>query len=187
VALRCATGLAAATVALAAVTAVAPAAVTAAITAVVATITVALAIATTTITVALVVVAFAAITSAVVTAAAAVVLVVTVATAPLLGGVHLIRGDPDSSDPPSSARSMERQYTQTMVDSPMESSESPNDARGEAGAGDRSNLEEASSEYSESSKSSEGGLRARLRLLPAWRGKPLPLLPISIVSWKGRE
>ena len=49
--------------------------------------------------------------ASVVAAAAAVALVVTVAAAPLLGGVGgvcLIRGDPDSSDPPSSARSMKR-------------------------------------------------------------------------------
>jgi hypothetical protein len=46
----------------------------------------------------------------------------------------------------------------------MESSESLDDAVGEAGAGDRSYSEEASSEYSKSLKSSEGGLGARLRL-----------------------
>jgi hypothetical protein len=68
-----------------------------------------------------------------------------------------------------------------------ESSESSNDAEGEAGAGDRSDSEEASSEYSESLKSSKGGLGARLRLPPAWRGKPLPLLPLPMVGWRRRE
>jgi hypothetical protein len=39
----------------------------------------------------------------------------------------------------------------------MESSKSSDDAGGEAGAGERSDSEEASSEYFESPKSSEGG------------------------------
>jgi hypothetical protein len=50
----------------------------------------------------------------------------------------------------------------------MESSESSDDATGEVGAGDRSYSEEASSKYSESLKSSEGGLGACLRLPSAW-------------------
>jgi hypothetical protein len=41
----------------------------------------------------------------------------------------------------------------------MESSESLDDATGDAGAGDLSYSEETSSEYSESPKSSEGGLK----------------------------
>jgi hypothetical protein len=145
-----ATGLAAAivvlvTVALAAVT-VAPAAVTVSAAAVI----IALAI------VAFVVVARAPVAIAIaVVALAAVALTVTIAAAPLLegiGGVHLFRGDEvdssDSSDPPSPAHSMERQYARAALDSPMESSESSDDAVGEAGAGDRSYSEEASSEYS---------------------------------------
>jgi hypothetical protein len=79
---------------------------------------------------------------------------------------------------------MEHQYAQATMDSPMESFESSNDAGGEAGAGDQSYSEEAFSEYSESPKSSEGGLEARLRLPSTRRGKPLPL---PIVGWKGRE
>jgi hypothetical protein len=69
----------------------------------------------------------------------------------------------------------------------MESSESSDDAGGEAEADDRSDSEEPSSEYSESPKSSEGGLGARLRLPPARRGKPLPLLPLPMVGWRRRE
>jgi hypothetical protein len=46
----------------------------------------------------------------------------------------------------------------------MESSESTDDATGDVGAGDRPYLEEASSEYSESPKSSEGGLGGALAL-----------------------
>jgi hypothetical protein len=64
----------------------------------------------------------------------------------------------------------------------MESSESSDDARGEVGAGKRSDSEEASSEYSESSKSSEGGLGARLLLPSARRGQPRPLLPLPMVG-----
>jgi hypothetical protein len=79
---------------------------------------------------------------------------------------------------------MERQYAQATVDSPMESSKSSDDAIGEAGAGDRSYSEEASSEYSELPKSSEGGLGARLRLPSVRRGKPLPLLPLPMVVWR---
>jgi hypothetical protein len=67
----------------------------------------------------------------------------------------------------------------------MESSESSDDVGGEARASDRSDLEEASSEYSESLKSSEGGLEARLRFPPARRGKPLPLLPCPSSVGKG--
>jgi hypothetical protein len=62
----------------------------------------------------------------------------------------------------------------------MESSESSEDAMGDAGAGERSYSEETSSEYSESPKSSEGGLGGgggRLRFLSArWR----PLLPFLL-------
>jgi hypothetical protein len=82
---------------------------------------------------------------------------------------------------------MERQYAQTAVESPMESSESSDDAGGEVGAGERSDSEDASSEYSESPKSSEGGLGARLRLLSARRGQPRPLLPLPMVGWRKRE
>jgi hypothetical protein len=53
----------------------------------------------------------------------------------------------------------------------MESSESLVDAR-EAGASERPDSEDASSEYFESPKTSEGGLGAHLRLLSARRGKP---------------
>jgi hypothetical protein len=45
----------------------------------------------------------------------------------------------------------------------MESYESSDDATGEAGVGDQSYSEEASSEYSDSTKSSEGGLGALLK------------------------
>jgi hypothetical protein len=44
------------------------------------------------------------------------------------------------------------------VDNPMESSESSDDATGDAGAGERSYSEETSSEYSESPKSFEEDL-----------------------------
>jgi hypothetical protein len=73
-----------------------------------------------------------------------------------------------------------------VVDSPMESSESSDDTRGEAGAGERSDSEEASFEYSESPKSSEGGLGARLCLPSVRRGQPLPLLPLPH-GWLERE
>jgi hypothetical protein len=53
----------------------------------------------------------------------------------------------------------------------MESSESLVDAR-EAGASERPDSEDASSEYFESPKTFEGGLGAHLRLLSARRGKP---------------
>jgi hypothetical protein len=43
---------------------------------------------------------------------------------------------PDSSDPPSPSHSMERQYARATVESPMESSESSDDAEAEAGAGE---------------------------------------------------
>jgi hypothetical protein len=66
----------------------------------------------------------------------------------------------------------------------MESSESSDDATGDAGAGDRSYSEEASSEYSGSPKSSEGGLGGRLRLPSARQGHPLPLLPLPMVMRK---
>jgi hypothetical protein len=59
----------------------------------------------------------------------------------------------------------------------MESSESSDDPTGDAGVGDRSYSEEASSEYSESPKSSKGGLGGRLSLPSMRRGQPLPLLP----------
>jgi hypothetical protein len=50
---------------------------------------------------------------------------------------------------------------------PWESSEPSDDTEGEAGAGEPSNSEEnSSSEYSESPKSSEGGVGSRLRLSP---------------------
>jgi hypothetical protein len=48
---------------------------------------------------------------------------------------------------------MERHYARVVDDSPMESSESSDDATGDAGAGDRSYSKEASSEYSKSPKS----------------------------------
>jgi hypothetical protein len=63
----------------------------------------------------------------------------------------------------------------------------PSVTTGYAGAGDRSYSEEASSEYSESPKSSEGGLGGRLRLPSACRGQPLPLLPLPMVWWKVRK
>jgi hypothetical protein len=60
----------------------------------------------------------------------------------------------------------------------MESSESSNDAMGDAGAGDRSYSEEASSEYSKSPKSSEGGLGGALALaIGATRPAFAPLTP----------
>ena len=90
----------------------------------------------------------------------------------------------ESSDPPSLARSMERHYARAVVDNPMESSESSDDATFDAGAGDRSYSEEASSEYSESPKSSEGVLGGHLRLSSARRGQPLPLLPLPMVVRK---
>jgi hypothetical protein len=68
----------------------------------------------------------------------------------------------------------------------MESSESSDDAGGEARAGERSDSKEASSEYSESPKSSEGGLGARLRLPLARRGQPRPL-PASTHGWLEKE
>jgi hypothetical protein len=52
---------------------------------------------------------------------------------------------------------------------------------GDAGASDRSYSKETSSKYSESPKSSEGGLGGRLRLPSARRGHPLPLLPLPMV------
>jgi hypothetical protein len=66
----------------------------------------------------------------------------------------------------------------------MESSESSDDATGDAGAGHRSYLEEASSDYSESPKSSEGGLGGHLRFPLAWRDHPLPLLPLPMIVQK---
>jgi hypothetical protein len=54
----------------------------------------------------------------------------------------------------------------------------------DTGASDRSYSKETSSEYSESPKSSEGGLGGRLRLLSARRGHPLPLLPLPMVVKK---
>jgi hypothetical protein len=60
---------------------------------------------------------------------------------------------------------------------PWESSESSDDAGGETGAGDPSDSEEnSSSEYSESPKSSDGGVGSRLRLLP-----------LPMVEMKGEE
>jgi hypothetical protein len=57
-------------------------------------------------------------------------------------------------------------YVQTSAAIPWESSESSDDAGGETGAGDPSDSEEnSSSEYSESPKSSDGGVGSRLRLL----------------------
>jgi hypothetical protein len=47
--------------------------------------------------------------------------------------------------------------------------------------------EETSSEYSESLKSSKGGLGVRLRLSPARRGEPRPLFPLPMVKWRRRE
>jgi hypothetical protein len=52
---------------------------------------------------------------------------------------------------------------------------------------DPSDLEETSFDYSESPKSSEGGLGARFRLSPARRGEPRPLLPLPMVGWRRRE
>jgi hypothetical protein len=69
----------------------------------------------------------------------------------------------------------------------MEWSESSDDATREAGVGDRSYSEEASSEYSESPKTSEGGHGACLCLASARRGQLLPLLPLPMVGWKGSE
>jgi hypothetical protein len=43
---------------------------------------------------------------------------------------------------------------------------------------------ETSSEYSESPKSSEGGLGGRFRLSPARRVEPRPLLPLPMVGWR---
>jgi hypothetical protein len=54
----------------------------------------------------------------------------------------------------------------------MESSESSDNVTGDAGAGDRSYLEDASSDYSESPKCSKGGLGVRLHLHR--RGKSNP-------------
>jgi hypothetical protein len=60
----------------------------------------------------------------------------------------------------------------------MESSESSDDATGEEGAGDRSYSEEASSEYYESPKSSEGRLGGALALaIGAARPAFAPLAP----------
>jgi hypothetical protein len=50
--------------------------------------------------------------------------------------------------------------------------------------GERSDSEDTSSE---SPKSSEGGLGARLRLLSPRRGHPQPLLPLPMVGWRRRE
>jgi hypothetical protein len=69
----------------------------------------------------------------------------------------------------------------------MESTESSDDAGGEARAGERSDSEDTSSEYSESPKSSEGGLGARLRLLSPRRGQPRSLLPLPMVVWRRIE
>jgi hypothetical protein len=66
----------------------------------------------------------------------------------------------------------------------MESSESSDDATGDAGAGDRSYSEETSSEYSDSPKSSEGGLRGRLCFPSAQQGHSLLLLPLPMVMKK---
>jgi hypothetical protein len=44
--------------------------------------------------------------------------------------------------------------------------------------------ETSSSEYSESPKSSEGGLGSRFRLSPVWRGEPRPPLPLPMVGWR---
>jgi hypothetical protein len=76
------------------------------------------------------------------------------------------------------------QYAQAAVDIPMESSDSSNDAMGDAGAGDLSYSEDASSEYSESPKSFEGRLEGRLRFPSARRGQLLPLLPLPMVVRK---
>jgi hypothetical protein len=79
---------------------------------------------------------------------------------------------------------MDHQYARAATDNPMESSESSDDATRDARAGDRSYSEETSSEYSESLKSSEGGLGGRLRFQSAWRGHPLPL---PMVGQKGEK
>jgi hypothetical protein len=59
----------------------------------------------------------------------------------------------------------------------MESSESSDDATGDAGAGDRSYSEEASSEYSESPKSSEGGLGGACACRQRGEASLCPLAP----------
>jgi hypothetical protein len=47
--------------------------------------------------------------------------------------------------------------------------------------------ENSSSEYSESPKSSEGGVGSRLRLSPEWCEEPLPFLLLPIVERKEEE
>jgi hypothetical protein len=69
----------------------------------------------------------------------------------------------------------------------MESSESSDDDGGEARVGERSDSEDTSSKYSESPKSSEGGLRAHLHLLSPRQGQPRPLLRLAMVCWRRRE
>jgi hypothetical protein len=57
----------------------------------------------------------------------------------------------------------------------MEMSESSDESTGDAGAGDRSYSEETSSEYSESPKSSMGGLGGRLRFVSMMGPSPATL------------
>ena len=78
---------------------------------------------------------------------------------------------------------MAQMYVHTSAAIPWESSESSDDARGEAWTGDPSDSEEnSSSEYSESPKSSEGGVGSGFRLLPEWCDQLLLFLLLPMVE-----
>jgi hypothetical protein len=74
-------------------------------------------------------------------------------------------------------------YVHTSAAIPWESSESSDDARGEVYTSDPSDSEENSSfEYSESLKSSEGGVGSRFRLSPEWCDELPPFLLLPMVE-----
>jgi hypothetical protein len=74
-------------------------------------------------------------------------------------------------------------YVHTSAAIPWESSESSDDAGGEAWTGDPSDSEENSSyEYSKSSKSSEGGVGSRFRLSLEWCEELPPFLLLPMVE-----
>jgi hypothetical protein len=115
-----------------------------------------------------IVVAFAAV---IVVAVVAIALVIAVVAALLLGrveGVLLIRGDIRLIRPLEPGVLDRADVRSHLSSSPWESSESSDDVEGEARASDPSNSEEtSSSEYSESPKSSEGGLGSHFHLSSA--------------------
>jgi hypothetical protein len=126
--------------------------------------------------------------AATVTVASVVVAVTAAALLGRVGGVLLVRGvlwliralEPGALDGPD--------VSSYLRDDPLESSESLDDAGGKVGAGEPSDSEEnSSSEYSESPKSSEGGVGSHLRLSPEWCEEPPPFLLLPMVEWKEEE